>query len=595
MESWFERNLSLLKERQPAQAEALSLFPPKALDSGQGFEFSFQDQEGLVLLEVGPNGQPFIKLKDAHGERRLCSALNPQSEDQAIVEKFFQAQGTPLSGLTVLGLGLGYHLELALEKLPDQAPLLAIEARAELASAALTARDFSKILTSPNFTLSVGPQRRLPPEAPPSVLARPTNLRLDAQSYPKNEPLNANDQISQSSNIQNLDQSPKTKPFKPPKILFFDTAYFLSQEIQKAAQALGSPLSVWSAALGARANQADYARLLKQIKDFRPELVLTVNHLGFDAQGLLADTLNRLGIPMASWFVDSPLFILGAAKRPTRDFFTFCWDSDYLEVLKSLGYHPTTYLPLATDPKIFAPSKKPKSPLPIISFVGDSLEAATQKYLSLSGLCPSHLPQIDALAHEFLHNPRLVPEVGPQTGMGQAGLAQNLTQEQRLNLMALITWRASRLYRLKILAALPQDLLRINGDRPFKELLPQAQLSGRLNYYTELAQRYQSAAINLNITSAQMKTGLNQRVFDVPATGSFLLTDRRSQLLNLFAPDEIATYQGAEEAADLASFYLARPDLRAQIAQKAYQRVLSDHLYLHRLTKLTKTVMGQKS
>ncbi|MDR2301778.1 MAG: glycosyltransferase [Deltaproteobacteria bacterium] len=595
MESWFERNLSLLKERQGSLAEALSLFAPQPLDSGEGFKFSFQGQDDSVLLEPGPQGQPYLKLKDSRGERRLSSALNPQGEDRALVEKFFQTQSAPLSGLTVLGLGLGYHLELALEKLPPKAPILAIEARAELASAALTARDFSKILSRPNFTLSVGPQRGLPPEAPPNVLARPTNLRLDAENYPSQTPRPTPG--PSPAPTPGPAPGPAPKAFKPPRILFFDTAYFLSQEIQNAAKGLGAPLSVWKATLGETANESDYARLLNQIKTFRPELVLTVNHLGFDAQGLLADTLRRLGIPMASWFVDSPLFILGAAKRPTSDFFTFCWDQDYLEVLKSLGYHPAAYLPLASDPKFFFPNKKNQPPKPIVSFVGDSLEAATHKYLALSKLAQKDLPTIDALANEFLSNDRLVPNLdGPNDLAHNLGrnLAHNLTHEQKLNLSALITWRASRLYRLKILSNMPQDLLRVNGDAAYRELLPGVKLSGRLNYYQELSDNYQGAAINLNVTSAQMKTGLNQRVFDVPASGAFLLTDRRSQIHNLFDPDEIATYQDPIDAADQARFYLKKPELRSRIAHKAYQRVIRDHLYVHRLSKLAKTVMGKK-
>ena len=119
---------------------------------------------------------------------------------------------------------------------------------------------------------------------------------------------------------------------------------------------MGAPFSVWAARLGATADGADYARLLTQIKEFRPEMVLAVNHLGFDAEGILADALARLGVPMASWFVDSPFFILWAAKRPKGDFFTFSWDADYLDTLKSLGYGPVSFLPLATDPSHFSPS-----------------------------------------------------------------------------------------------------------------------------------------------------------------------------------------------------------------------------------------------
>ncbi|MDR2367971.1 MAG: glycosyltransferase [Deltaproteobacteria bacterium] len=569
MESWFERNIELLSERQPAQAEALRLFPPRALHpAGSGFEFPAP--AGSVRLAPGPNGEPYLKLTGEGGERRLSSALNPRAEDRAMVDRFFGAGAPAPPGLTVLGLGLAYHLEYLAETLPPEAPILAIEARAELASAALTARDLSKVLSRPNFTLSVGPTRRLPADAPRAVLARPANLRQDPGLYPAQDP------------------APAGRRLKPPRILFLDADYFLGREIQRAARLMGSPLSAWSAKLGPTADGSDYRRLLAQIKDFRPEMVLTVNHLGFDADGILASALRRLGLPMASWFVDSPYFILAEAKRPDGDFFAFCWDSDYLGVLRGLGYGPVTYLPLATDPAVFSPA--PAKTRDIVAFVGDSLAAATEKYLALSGLARGDLPAVDALAGEFLKSPRLTP--GPDFGPDFGPLAENLDFGQRLNLAALITWRASRLSRLAVLSAMPSDILEINGDPGWREPLPAVTVHDRLNYYADLAPRYRSSAINLNVTSAQMKTGLNQRVFDVPACRAFLLTDSRAQLQPLFDPDEVATYGEPAEAADLARFYLARPDLRERMAAKAHARVLASHLYTHRLEKLTKTVMG---
>jgi spore maturation protein CgeB len=190
---------------------------------------------------------------------------------------------------------------------------------------------------------------------------------------------------------------------------------------------------------------------------------------------------------------------------------------------------------------------------------------------------------------EFLKSPYLTP--GPDLG----GLDQNLDFEKRLNLQALITWRASRWRRLEVLSAMPQGLLQVNGDPGWLNLIPGLKPQGRLDYHHGLANHYREAAINLNITSAQMKKGFNQRVFDVPACGGFLLTDYRERLLELFEPDEVVTYQEPAEAAEKALWYLERPEQRAAIAKKAWNRTLSEHLYVHRLEKLTKIVMGYRS
>ena len=112
-----------------------------------------------------------------------------------------------------------------------------------------------------------------------------------------------------------------------------------------------------------------------------------------------------------------------------------------------------------------------------------------------------------------------------------------------------------------------------------------------MGYYDELSRFYQATAVNLNVTSAQMPTGLNQRVFDVPASRAFLLTDRQGQLEGLFEPDrEVATYASPEEARDKALWHLANPAGRAKVAEKAHRRVLAHHQYRHRLSEMLRSM-----
>jgi spore maturation protein CgeB len=112
-----------------------------------------------------------------------------------------------------------------------------------------------------------------------------------------------------------------------------------------------------------------------------------------------------------------------------------------------------------------------------------------------------------------------------------------------------------------------------------------------VDYYRSLGSHYQGSAVNLNVTSAQMRTGLNQRVFDVPASRSFLLTDSKSQILELFEPGrEAVLYQSPEEARDKALWHLGRPSERAGVAERAWRRVQGGHLYRHRLAKILERV-----
>jgi spore maturation protein CgeB len=128
----------------------------------------------------------------------------------------------------------------------------------------------------------------------------------------------------------------------------------------------------------------------------------------------------------------------------------------------------------------------------------------------------------------------------------------------------------------------------IYGDPGWKQHLNgHAVLRPELNYYEELPDFYGACAVNFNTTSLQMKGGVNQRVFDVPACGSFLLTDYRRQLEQVFEPGrEVVCYSSIEEIEDLTAYYVQHEHERRQIAARAHARVLQEHTYVHRLTRL---------
>lgn len=84
--------------------------------------------------------------------------------------------------------------------------------------------------------------------------------------------------------------------------------------------------------------------------------------------------------------------------------------------------------------------------------------------------------------------------------------------------------------------------------------------------------------IALNITGwdPARYPALNQRVFDVPATGAFLLTDYSPELEDSYRlGEEIVCYRSAEELRDKARYYLAHDSERDAIARRGYRRALT--------------------
>jgi spore maturation protein CgeB len=162
------------------------------------------------------------------------------------------------------------------------------------------------------------------------------------------------------------------------------------------------------------------------------------------------------------------------------------------------------------------------------------------------------------------------------------------SMERRLAFETMITWEATRQYRASCL----QPILEFNpllvGDKGWRLTFPEApsgvRLHAELSYYADLPFFYPLSDINFNCTSAQMKGAVNQRIFDVPAAGAFVLTDWREQMDDLFEPGkEVIFYRTPEEIPDLLNYYLARPEERQRIAAAARKRVLAEHTYAHRL------------
>ncbi|MFN2643546.1 MAG: glycosyltransferase, partial [Burkholderiales bacterium] len=91
----------------------------------------------------------------------------------------------------------------------------------------------------------------------------------------------------------------------------------------------------------------------------------------------------------------------------------------------------------------------------------------------------------------------------------------------------------------------------------------------------ELLRLYNTSKIVLNITNwdPARYPALNQRVFDVPATGAFLLTDYSLELEEHYRlGEEIVCYRDVDELRDKARFYLAHDAERAAIARRGYER-----------------------
>jgi spore maturation protein CgeB len=368
----------------------------------------------------------------------------------------------------------------------------------------------------------------------------------------------------------------KEPPFR---VVIIDSGYLTVGECRRGLERLGH--RVFTIKPG-----PDFIRrLLNLMVEARPDFLMAVNHLGFDEEGKLTELLSDLKIPFASWYVDSPTYILyGGGVNCSPWCAVFCWERAYLKPVEEMGFPSPTFLPLATDPEIFSPGRAPanwrfSAPL---AFVGDSMERARQKWEK----------KVTAKAGRAIAALSCNRLLGDRSGnildlldIGEKG---GLDHRSRMDMEAALTWRTTQDYRVRLVEALMPLGLVIYGDPGWRGLVGEiGDLRPQVDYSRELPHVYRGTAVNVNCTSFQMKSAVNQRVFDVPACGAFVLSDHQGDMDAFFeVGKEAVCFSTIEEAVDLAKYYLENESQRQRIAEAARRRVLSEHTYEKRMGTL---------
>ncbi len=146
-----------------------------------------------------------------------------------------------------------------------------------------------------------------------------------------------------------------------------------------------------------------------------------------------------------------------------------------------------------------------------------------------------------------------------------------------------------------------KDKLTIFGDRwrrnyPLISNLLQSKINDYAVWGDTLYAHLADAKIVLNITRSHFygaETGVNLRIFEALAAGSFLLTDYCDELAELFViGEEIEVFRSASELSEKVDYYLKNPEKRMAIAKRGHEKFLSSHVWDHRANFLINKIDG---
>ena len=115
------------------------------------------------------------------------------------------------------------------------------------------------------------------------------------------------------------------------------------------------------------------------------------------------------------------------------------------------------------------------------------------------------------------------------------------------------------------------------ADHPARSLF-----TGRYVAGDEKCKAMLAARIVLNQNHYAEIAGTNKRTFEVAGIGAFQLTDAPA-LAEVFDPErEVAFFDTQQELVERVEHYLAHPEIRAAMAERAQRRAHAEHTYEHR-------------
>lgn len=333
--------------------------------------------------------------------------------------------------------------------------------------------------------------------------------------------------------------------------------------------------------------------------DRHPDLFFSVNFHGLDKYGETFSVFRDKGVPVAVWLVDNPWNLLSGLRSDFwKDAHLFVTDPSFIPGLKAHGARRAKFLPLATDPAVFAPpgggqadGNQADAALPIV-FVGRS-EFPGKKRFFLGQDVPEPLRKEAAAAVKAGTRPdffwwlnKLDPAgTVPLWPGGPARGASFGAEETSL------AWRAACLRQAAGAG------LTVYGDAgwadSFRDMPEHVTLRPPVDYYSTLAAVYASAPFSLNMMSLLLPRGLNQRHFDVWAAGGFGVMDRCPGL-EIFPPElvEPVTFARPEDIPRIAKRHAADPGEKKKLAAAWRETILGEHTYPVRMRAMERFIFS---
>lgn len=441
----------------------------------------------------------------------------------------------------VVGLGLGYHVEALAERFAGE--IHVVEPDAAVWRCALAARDLRALLA--RVTTRDGSER----DAATAVRTRvvphaPSLLRTDGMHKAVFERLIA-DASASGLRLRVLVVSPIAGGSLPIARYAARALRRLGHEVQLLDLSSFHDALAGLSTFGARrARQAELDAAFCSVlgsgvaaaaETFAPDVVLALAQAPLDARAL--EALGKTGAIRALWFVeDFRRFVYWREVAPHYEHVFTIQRDECFEALGNVSDARLTYLPCAFDPDEHRPL------------------ALTQEERDVYGSDVSF--------------------VGAGYRNRRVALRRFLDLDFRI-------WGSEWQGAVELERVVQRDSARVSTE--------------------DSVRVFNASAVNLNLHSSTYHEDVdplgdfvNPRTFELAGCGAFQIVDARRLLPELLRDEaEVVVARSAAEMRELTQHYLARPDERRAIAQRARERALAEHTYEQRMRALIGAIVAQ--
>lgn len=322
------------------------------------------------------------------------------------------------------------------------------------------------------------------------------------------------------------------------------------------------------------------------IIDFKPDVVI-----GYGLDAMLKATggyaFRILKIPVISLCYDNLFFFLEEDKiEEMRNYpeyyYSFIWDDVYLDIYNKMNLPNGHKILLALDDEKFYPMdiKKEKG----IVIVG-SLPKELDDFSTGNEICDKCTSDVIDLKIANIDIPVLEICDYLYKNIEEYKIVEDLYKYKPYQfwrgIYSKIHIAGGTKYRNYVASIIDDVDLYVYGECYLNK--NNIHIRNRVNYGQELCKVYNSYEMNLNLSTLQLETSINNRPFDCFGSKSFVLSDYKKDLEVVF-PDHYKeiSFKNYNELGEKGEYYLSHEKERKEITEDLYNIIVSNHTYKHR-------------